>query len=313
MKWFLLLLALVAVVLVIWVYGIIPSSIHIQVARRIPSNQKALYRSLGDQSDWNNWWPGEKNTDIRSRTFVLNGHSYHLDDQKASSLEISVSNGKMKLPSTFLFLSTNPDSSIIYWDTKLYTGTNPIGRVRANSFAEQVEDEMKQILDSIAVYYATIEHLYHFDIRKSSVIDSTLVSTFTTANGYPGNKLIYGLIDELRAYIKSHSARETGNPMLNVSTTDSIHFLTRVAIPTDKVLPTSGNISYKRMLGNANILLVDVKGGDATVSEAFKQVEYYIRDFSRNSPAIHFFSLTTDRRAEPDTSKWVTRIYYPLM
>ena len=34
-------------------------------------------------------------------------------------------------------------------------------------------------------------------------------------------------------------------------------------------------------------------------------------DNALSSPAIPFESLVTNRMQEPDTSKWVTKIYYP--
>jgi hypothetical protein len=39
----------------------------------------------------------------------------------------------------------------------------------------------------------------------------------------------------------------------------------------------------------------------------------YISDYGRTIVAIPFASLITDRRLEPDSAKWVTRIYWPLI
>jgi hypothetical protein len=106
---------------------------------------------------------------------------------------------------------------------------------------------------------------------------------------------------------------ETGFPMLNIYKTDSVNYLTRVAIPVDKKLPSSGNISYKWMLGGGNILVTDVRGGPFSIDSAFQQLEYYVHDYNRTSPAIPFQSLVTDRSKVPDTTKWITRLYYPVM
>ena len=67
------------------------------------------------------------------------------------------------------------------------------------------------------------------------------------------------------------------------------------------------------MLGGGNILVTDVKGGPYNIAKAFEAVEKYTEDHNRMAPAIHFQSLVTDRRQERDTSKWITRIYWPVM
>ena len=67
------------------------------------------------------------------------------------------------------------------------------------------------------------------------------------------------------------------------------------------------------MLPGGNILITEVKGGPEEIKKAYRQVELYISDFQRVAPAIPFESLVTDRRAEKDSTKWITRIYYPVM
>jgi hypothetical protein len=106
---------------------------------------------------------------------------------------------------------------------------------------------------------------------------------------------------------------ETGNPMLNVHTTDSINYLTRVAIPIDKRLPSVKNIEHKWMMGGGKILVAEVRGGPSSINNALRQMENYIHDYGRTVPAIPFQSLVTDRLNLPDTTKWITKIYYPVM
>jgi hypothetical protein len=162
-------------------------------------------------------------------------------------------------------------------------------------------------------FFSKPENIYGFTIRQEPVVDSILVSTFAMSKGYPSTAFIYNLLDQLKDYIKNQSAKETGYPMLNINTEDSINYLTRVAIPVDKELKSSGNISYKRMLGRGEILVAEVKGGPGLINNAFYQMKNYVNDYQRVAPAIPFLSLVTDRMNEPDTSKWITRIYYPVM
>ena len=101
--------------------------------------------------------------------------------------------------------------------------------------------------------------------------------------------------------------------MLNIETTDSINHHVRVALPLNKALVTSGEILEKRMPGLGNILVTEVTGGNAANKNALIQLNLYARDYQRVPPAIPFYSLITDRTKEPDSSKWVTKVYFPVM
>ncbi|HZH63621.1 MAG TPA: GyrI-like domain-containing protein, partial [Flavisolibacter sp.] len=140
-----------------------------------------------------------------------------------------------------------------------------------------------------------------------------LISTSTTTSGYPSADRIYSLIDKLQAFAQTKGAKQTGQPMLNINTPDSISYRVQVALPVDKKLKDEGDIFYRWMLGGGNILVMEVKGGYATINKAFMEMENYVRDFSRTAPAIPFQSLITDRRKEPDTGKWVTKLYWPVI
>ena len=67
------------------------------------------------------------------------------------------------------------------------------------------------------------------------------------------------------------------------------------------------------MLGGGNILITEVKGDNKEIQKAYTQIQHYISDYKRIAPAIPFESLVTDRRKQPDSSQWVTKIYYPVM
>ena len=67
------------------------------------------------------------------------------------------------------------------------------------------------------------------------------------------------------------------------------------------------------MVKNGNILVVEVRGDQQTINEAIKQIEKYITDYQRSIIAIPFQSLITDRSKESDSTKWITKIYYPVV
>ena len=143
---------------------------------------------------------------------------------------------------------------------------------------------MGVILDSLTTYYSKQQNIYGIEIRKEKVVDSTLLQNFTVSKGYPDIDLIYTLIDQLQEYTASQSAKQTGFPMLNISTEDSITYITKVAIPVDKRLASSGNMSYKWMVGRGNILVADVTGGPAAIRYAFEKNRRIRKRYKKNTP-----------------------------
>lgn len=308
-----IILALVLLLAVAFTYLFIPNKITVAEKISIMANREAIFRRLGDTIEWQKWWPGEKQNNAAKHSFTLNGFHYSLNDKKFLSLPIAISNSNFKALTELTFISENTNETTLSLNGVIPTSYNPIRRLQLFFIANKIKKDVKNLLQSIKSYYSTTASLYDYDIQKKSVVDSTLISTSKEIKEYPSIAIIYSLIDELKIYAKQQSANETGHPMLNIFTKDSITYLVKVAIPVDKKLSSSGNISYRWMLGGGNILITEVKGDQGEIQKAYNQIQYYISDYKRVAPAIPFESLVTDRRQEPDSSKWVTRIYYPVM
>jgi hypothetical protein len=313
-KW----LAVLVVFLLIFIsslYLLIPNEISIRQDLSLKANAKAFYRGLTDDAKWGAWLTGAKKpaADVKPHGFYFNGYQYSITDRKLNSIDIAISDGKASAMTSLNVISPEGDSIRLDWEGKLPVSSMPMKRIGDYFRSRKLQSDMKILLGKIGSFYSNQDNIYGHHIEESVVVDSILVSTYAMSKGYPSTGFIYGLIGQLKTYIASQSAKETGLPMLNVTTPDSISFLTRVAIPVDKKLRPSGNISYKWMLGGGNILITEVKGGPGAINKAFRQLENYVADHQRIAPAIPFQSLVTNRLQEQDSAKWITRIYYPVM
>ena len=99
--------------------------------------------------------------------------------------------------------------------------------------------------------------------------------------------------------------------MLNVHREGAERYETMVAVPTESDVPTTEKFKIKKMV-LGNILVSQVTGGEDRVKEGEKQLANYVEDYQKISPAIPFQSLVTERISEPDSTKWITRLYYPI-
>jgi len=307
-KWVIGILAVV-VVLIGSTYVFIPNTIKLRSGTGIRATGKGIHRMLLDKATVAKWWPGNTSND----SFYLNDHIYKVENSNITLLHISINGQPRSVTTVLFFISIMIDSTQLEWTGSMVTSYNPVKRFIAYLEAKKINRDMNRILKSINTFYSKPENIYGIEIQKAYVSDSFLIATSGQCKGYPTNQYIYSLIDQLRKYAVRQSAKESGNPMLNVKTNDSINFDVKVAIPTDKLLPSSGDILQKQMLGRGNILVAEVKGGVGVTLHAYQQLQLFVEDYKYRTPAIPFYSLITDRSMEADSSKWITKIYFPVM
>lgn len=279
----------------------------------VNANGNGVSRKLQNEKTWQMWFQGKAEQQNYSSSFTFDHSVYSINTQTSNPSFITISGKNLQAATSLYVIGKNADTAQLIWTGSIPASYNPFKRAQTYFASKKIENDIASILRQMQSFFSKQENVYDYSIEHSIVTDSLLVSTYSTVKGYPSVEFVYTLIDQLKKYIAGQGAKETGFPMLNVSTNDSIEFLTRVAIPINKRLPSSGNISFKEMLGQGNILVTEVRGGPTTVREAFQQMGNYISDYHQSSPAIPFQSLITDRRKEPDTTKWLTKLYYPVM
>lgn len=303
-------------VLMACMYLLIPTNFFVRQSLSIQVNSKGFDRTILDDKIMEQWWPGPRKDDTinyKHENFYFNGNNYKITEKKMNSIVFSVTNLSDSANAELNFIATKPDSVKLIWTAQMNISTVPTKRLQDYFKARKLKNDLNKLLVKLKSFYSNQDNIYGMHIQKNYVVDSILVSTFDTSKGYPTTKFIYTLIDRLKKYIAANSAVETGFPMVNISTADSISFFTRVAIPVNKKLNSSGDISYKLMPGGGNILITEVKGGQSAINEAFDQIENYVTDHGRVAPAIPYQSLITNRMQVQDSSKWITKIYYPVM
>lgn len=305
-KWLPVIILLTAV---LFVYFFIPNIVSISKQAVITNNYRGVYRELTDSTKWHNWWLAKEN----KGSVQLNGNRYFIKSITASSVLVDIQTPDYTVASSIFLVPDEYRNVQVNWAAAVPTSYNPIKRIQRYFSASSLSDDIGKLLQSMEKFYADTANVYGVKINRDIVKDSLLIFTYDSIKGNPSQEKIYSMIDELRNYINAYSAKATDSPMLNIYTADSVWFLTKVAIPTNKRLPSLGKISFKWMLGNGNILTADVEGDENKVNTAFKGVDNYVNDFELASPAIPFYKLITNRLAEKDSAKWKTRIYYPVM
>ncbi len=290
------------------IYIFIPGEISLVRVSYVKANQNATLRSLSDKTNWVKWWPSSETKLGTDTTFSYKNVDYAVNKKTGGSI---IKYKKSVINSELIVLPFNSDSIAIAWKSQTATGLNPLQKINSYFYTKKIKQDIGEILESLKLFLEKPENIYSLKIKEERVKDTLLIATRSVSKIYPSTQEIYALVKRLRDYIFLNKATETNYPMLHVTADSGIYKL-MVAIPVNKELPDSEIFLVKRMVAG-KILVTEVSGGLNTTREAINVLETYMEDNHLISPAIYFESLITDRSKEPDTSKWVTRVFYPVM
>lgn len=294
------------VVILLASYIFIPGDLTVSTLTAVKANPDAAYRCLSDDAKWENLFgkrSGEGDFQYRNTVFKIH-------QQLIDGVEVTI-NEDDSIASAIELLRINKDSSALRWTANIESSSNPFRRISQFFEAISLRKNLTAVLDTMKHFLEDERNLYGFTVQRSLVKDTLLIATKNIFNHYPTTDDVYTMITSLEHYAREKGATQTGYPMLNIKAVDQIRFEAMTALPVNRELPDNGPILHKEMVPG-NILIAQVTGGPQTVSKAFTNLQNYVDDLDLQSPAIPFQSLVTDRSKEPDTSKWVTRIYYPI-
>ena len=306
-KWILTVSVLVVVIISI-LYFLIPANQNAGYQTVVNCTQTASSRKIIYTEKWKLWWPGEK---INDTLYKYQNYTYSIDKILLNGIEITISDNKSSVKGFFQFGYYGHDSTRFDLTYKNNFSSNPLKRFQQYFQLKGFESNVISLLGNIRKYFDNPENIYRLNIIADKVVESSLISLKKTFQHYPSTIEIYQAIDSVKGYIKKAAGEEAGFPMLHVENRGPENFELMVAIPTTNELPTEGQFLLKRMhAGYA--LTAEVTGGVYRVMDGERELANYIIDYKINSPAIPFQSLVTNRLQETDTTKWITKLNYPV-
>ena len=296
-----------------FVYLLIPGNIFVSRTIISKTNQQGAFNSLSDQSNWLKWWPGNANIKEKDTAFHFNGYDFMLDNIQYNALRITLGQNQHADTSILHLIPISADSIHLVWDAVLITGNNPFFKIGQYFKAKKLANNLEVILEALNSFISDRKNIYGFDIKEEKVKVEYLVSTTKVFPHYPETASVYEMIGSIKNYISQSKANEDDYPMLNIRTLEGGNYEAQVGIPVNRELPSTSRFFSKRMLKNGDILVAEVRGDKNVCDSAMKKVEQFVADHKYLNIALPFQSLITDRTKERDSSKWVTKIYYPIV
>ena len=304
----------ILVLLTAGAYFVLPENLNVSQITLINCTPKGSYRVLTDESNWHKWWPQETNLTkpLEEESFLIDDASFRINGKLANGLDLRIQLGKLSLTGTMIILPLPRDSIGIRWQSTIPSGNDPFTRINRYRIAMELKTTFSKISGSLKQFLERKENIYNYSISNSSTQDTLLIAAKSVSKVKPGTNEVYKMLYTVQNYMQEKGARQNGYPMTNITQLPDSSFQLMVGIPTDKELPEKENMFPRKMI-KGNFLVTEITGGPSTVREALKQLQFYADDYRRIPIAIPFESLITDRLRVTDTTKWKTRIYFPVM
>jgi hypothetical protein len=301
---------IVAVLFSLATYFFIPSVLTISNIVYCKTTLNGAHRTIISTPQWKKWWIN-KNAATDS-TFEYMGDTYQLTNAYFNGAEITIQHHNNIIKTQMRALDLPDDSVAVTWKFTMNTSINPFKRISRYNDAVTLKKNTKDILDHYKIFVEKDDNVYGIPIRLSSIEHSSLITTKAMFDHYPSTNEIYNKIDFLKKFSDVHNLKQTYYPMMNVTIDSNTAYRLMVALPVNKMTSFTGNVNSVEMV-RGNFMITEVKGGYKTVSNALDQLQLYFQDYEKTSMAIPFEYLVTDRMIEPDTTKWITKIYAPVL
>jgi hypothetical protein len=310
-KWSIILMALIAIA-VASIYLIIPSNLVVSSVTPMYTNYTSAIEYASNEEYWAKWWPGKLEKVGNKTIATYNDITYHIVGKSYNNTQIELKYNNKTTVLNLAVADFNHDSVRVICQYNDTASMNPFARIGYYNRAVYLKQNIKDVMQKLQQFLEKPANIYGYNIISTTVKDTALMSTKTYLNHTPSTADVYSLINQLRTHIKQQGGTIINAPMLNVTKESDISYKVMVAIPVNHTLPETNTIQLKRMVMGKILESDNIKGGPSTVEQSFKMFEKYFVDFKHTSPAIPYQQLITDREKQPDTTKWITKFYYPI-
>jgi len=317
MKKIFLFLGLLLLVFVAGIYIFIPSTINITSAAVVQTTDDGAERFIMDETKWPLWWnynDPNNAADTKQLAVVFSaGHDvYKMTDKFYKSVAIHIKhNNLVQLESKMSLIPMALDSTGIEWKCSIETGSSLYKKIDGYFNARRIKENMDTVLANLKSFLSKNENVYGIPIEKNHLKDTLYVTAKTIVPSYPSTIVIYELIKKIQAYASQNGTNQTGNPIFNVTDMGNNHLQLMAGVPVDKNIVEKNGFSLKHMV-RGNFMITEVVGGNNAVNKASENLHQYFSDYHKTSMAMSFTMLVTDRMYQPDSSKWITKIYLPV-
>lgn len=217
---------------------------------------------------------------------------------------------KSKSTGMFAFDST-PEGVKVTWKNEMALAW-PISRWMGVfiDFDKQMGPDFEKGLTLLRNHVETM-HEYTYTILEKNVEAQTIAGIRAKIHKGDISKILGANYGAIMAYVSKNGAKCIGPPMAITMAWDSLTWDFIAAMPIDKEIPSQDKIKVEKSYAGKAIY-VEYKGAYDKTYTAYMDMGAYVKEHNLTEAGGPWEVYVTDPATEPDTSKWITEIYFPV-
>lgn len=301
---------IIAILFLAAVYIFIPSTLTVSNAVYCKATLPGAYRMLSSNAKLKRWWI-DKGA-IAQNKFTYHDDVYILNNTYLYGALINIQHKNETIKSDIRILELVYDSVIIEWNFDIHTSANPFKRIIEYREAVVLKKNTDEVLNHFKNFIEKDSNVYGMPIKLSSIEHIFMITTKKVFTHNPSTIEVYGNINLLKQFAATHNLKQDYYPMMNVIKNNDTSYRLMTALPVNKESNFFGGAVNSVRMVKGNFMVTEAKGGYGTINNALNEIQLYFDDYGKTAMAIPFQYIVTDRMNEPDTAKWITKIYAPV-
>ena len=326
-----LLVVLILAALFVVIAFFLPQKVHVERSANIDAPAKIIFNQVNDLHNWDKWAVWNQIDPEMTVEYINNGigensgYTWTSDNSQVGSGKLMI-NASVPYDSIFTtmdfmeegsatgyFLFNETDTAtMVTWAFDTDLGFNPVARWMGLMFDAMIGKDFEQGLDNLGVVSETIAEEKQPVVEIVELPSSIYISmreTIKWGDIEMKMSMMYGALSKL---IEKENLMMTNAPFAIYHKIDGENIDIEIGIPVNRVPENLGD----------NIMAGELKDGKYVHADHFGSYEELEKthSFIQNWMEKRKFIMTgspmeqylTDPMQEPDTTKWITAIYYPI-
>ena len=175
MKYLKIILAIVLSAAFLFIYLFIPNNIIVSDNVYVTQVGSSVTRSFVQIQFWDKWMPHKA---IEGHSFIWEKGALEINASFIASVKARFTKEDFEAGVIFSAVDAGKDSSLVRFEAEVDNRhLSPITRIHNYIEAQQLKTQLLTVIKTAAAYYSTSKGVYGFDIIKTRVKDTTLIST----------------------------------------------------------------------------------------------------------------------------------------
>jgi effector-binding domain-containing protein len=211
---------------------------------------------------------------------------------------------------TFSFTSVEGGVKVTWTDLESLPW--PMGRIMGlfMNFDEMLGPDFEKGLSRLK---KTVEssYKYTYTVQEKEISPAIIATIRNKVNSGEIGEIMGKSYGEIQAFLAKNGAKQNGSPMAITLAWDSLSWDFEAAIPIDKEIEGTDKIVVKKSY-EGKAIFVTYTGPYEQTYQAYTDLDQYMKEKGLTQAGGPWEVYITDPGTEPDQTKWVTEIYFPV-